>query len=399
MTEEEVVAIPREVMRNFVICKGYWIAYISCGLTRTTPNLERPHGDQFIVLLHYNRLGRTAVQAHHQLKKVHVSEVGWFKKFDSVNYRLKDIQRSGSSVVHTRASILRAVQANSKNCVQKWSAKIGASRETVCRALHANDKSPKRPRVVPRDLTRAQLKKRADTCTLLLDRAADTQRTRFITPKMKSGSRTMILTTLSNDMMSIKILSLLRSGQPMAVLVLLLRRTSVLRDPWRRWDCRLHFLMQGSRGDGVQSSCQSHNGGQNLVLDEQHETTLCENHPVKAEVPRDGVDTPSTVFPEHLSMQFPRISKSGKFLSWMELQEPQGRGVRTANLDRDQASRLLEERTRTTAGTIENDRENTGKVDRDCRNCCHEVKTLKKYYYLCVTQYLAFNKLKTVTKC
>ena len=55
-----------------------------------------------------------------------------------------------------------------------------SSRENVRRALYENGKSSKRPRVVRHNLTPEQLKKRVDTCTLLLDRAANTQWTCFI---------------------------------------------------------------------------------------------------------------------------------------------------------------------------------------------------------------------------
>ena len=46
--------------------------------------------------------------------------------------------------------------------------------------LDENSKGPKRPRVILCDLTPAQLKNQVDTCTLLLDRAVNTQWTRFI---------------------------------------------------------------------------------------------------------------------------------------------------------------------------------------------------------------------------
>ena len=66
------------------------------------------------------------------------------------------------------------------------------------------------------------------------------------------------------------------------------------------------------------------------------------NHQAKAEEPRNGVAAPSTVFPGRLTLRFPCISMLEKLLSRTVLQEPQGRGVHTANLDCDQTSRLLE---------------------------------------------------------
>ena len=82
-------------------------------------------------------------------------------------------------------------------------------------------------------------------------------------------------------------------------------------------------------------------------------------HPAKAEKPRDGVPTPSTLFSGLLYVRFPCISRLGKLLSRTSLREPQVRGVRNADLDRDQASRLPAKRTRTTARMMDNNRENT----------------------------------------
>ena len=77
---------------------------------------------------------------------------------------------------------------------------------------------------------------------------------------------------------------------------------------------------------------------QNPAPDGQQETASCQNHPGRVGGPRDGVATPSTLFPGRLSVRFPRISKTGKLLSRTVLQELQGCRVRTADLDRDQAS-------------------------------------------------------------
>ena len=48
-------------------------------------------------------------------------------------------------------------------------------KETIRRVFQEKGKSIKRPRVVPHDLTPAQLKKHVDTCILLLDCTANTQ--------------------------------------------------------------------------------------------------------------------------------------------------------------------------------------------------------------------------------
>ena len=92
----------------------------------------------------------------------------------------------------------------------------------------------------------------------------------------------------------------------------------------------------------------------------------------KVEGSRDGVAIASTPFLGLLSVRFSCISKPGELQKRMTFREPQGSGVRTTYLDRVQISRLLEERTRTTAGAMENDRENARKVPRrsqECPNC------------------------------
>ena len=185
-------------------------------------------------------------------------------------------------------------------------------------------------------------------------------------------SRSKIPTTSSNGVTSNKMLSLFRSGQHISRkigCVSSAQRTGVLGNPWRRWNCRSHSLLQAIEGDGDR---QSHKTGQNPASDEQRETASCENHPPKAEGSRDGAATASTLFAGLLSVRFPWISKLGKLPPHTALQEPQGHGVRCAELDRDRVSRLLEERTRTTIvrtrEKYSDDRRNALVVDT-----CHEV--------------------------
>ena len=186
-------------------------------------------------------------------------------------------------------------------------------------------------------------------------------------PKMKNVSCTYP-TTPSSGVMLIRILSPLRSQERDVAFLSLLRSTTVVRSSeevklstplsfasnWRRWRSR---------------SLQSHTAEENPVRDEQRKTASCENHPAKGARPRDGVATSSTLFPGLLSARFPRNSKPGSRLSRMALHEPQRRGVRAEDLYRCQASRLLEERTRTTTRTMENNRENMQKVPRRSQHC------------------------------
>ena len=63
--------------------------------------LERTHGDQRTVLLHYHHLGCAIAQAHHQLEQVRASEAlsrkvcyRWSEELDSGDHSLKNSPRS-----------------------------------------------------------------------------------------------------------------------------------------------------------------------------------------------------------------------------------------------------------------------------------------------------------------
>ena len=117
--------------------------------------------------------------------------------------------------------------------MRKWSAETGASRKTVRRALRGM--SPKRPR----NVLMTQPKKRVDTFTLLLDRAADTQRTRFIIAQDEWWI------SYNNPNYSLEWCDVDQESEPVAkrqethgkkemLFLLLLRRTGTLGDPRRR---------------------------------------------------------------------------------------------------------------------------------------------------------------------
>ena len=128
--------------------------------------------------------------------------------------------------------------------VWKWSAETRALREAIRHPFHEKGKSPRRSKVVSRDPTLVQLKKRVDT--LLLDRAAETQRTCFIIAQDEKWI------SCDNPDHSLKRcdvdqdhdLIAKRWQERDAVFLLLLRKTRELVDPRRRWDCRLHSLLQ-----------------------------------------------------------------------------------------------------------------------------------------------------------
>ena len=214
-----------------------------------------------------------------------------------------------------------------------------------------DDKNPKRPRVVFRDLTPEQLKRRVEfICCLITPPKLNGFASSSL--KMKSGSRTINLSTTSNGVMSIKILSLLRRDGKKQILCFFFCWEGPVY--WRRWNYRLYSLLQATRGDRGR---QAH-----TVPDGQRQTASSENHPTKPKGPRDGVAVSFTLFPECGAVRISCISKPGKRMSQMVLKESQRRVVCIADLDRDHTSRLLEERTRTTARTMEDNRENTREV-------------------------------------
>ena len=59
---------------------------------------------------------------------------------------------------------------------------------------------------------------------------------------------------------------------------------------------------------------QLHTAGQTPAADGKREMPSCENHLARAEGSRDGVTTPSILFPRRFSMRFTCISKPGKLL-------------------------------------------------------------------------------------
>ena len=136
---------------------------------------------------------------------------------------------------------------------------------------------------------------------------------------------------------------------------LLLRTTSALGDPRRRWICRPHSLLRATRGDGNHSSHQSHTWTTRDRISQKSpakswRTSKCSGYPVHL-IPRTSFRAISVHFE-------PRNTSVAHGTS-----RTQGRGVRTADMDRDLASRLPEERTRTIANAMEN----TRKVPRRSR--------------------------------
>ena len=128
-----------------------------------------------------------------------------------------------------------------------------------------------------------------------------------------------------------------------AAFLLLLRRTSILGDPWRKWNYRLHSLLQETRGDGGQEFPQVTYGRAKYCSWWATQDHKRKSHSKSWMTWRWSGYT-STLFPGRLSVRFPCISKPRTVLLRRALQESQGNWVLSADLDRDQTSRLLEER-------------------------------------------------------
>ena len=145
-------------------------------------------------------------------------------------------------------------------------------------------------------------------------------------PKKKSESCTIVLITRSSGVTSIKIVSLFRP-------------TYIKREMLRFFFCSYgptfwEILGKGETVDSTLFRMQLEERVARIPASHKRQGKIlllmdnaCENHPEKAEGPRDGVDAPSTLFPGRFFIRFFKISKPGKLLPRAALQELQGRGV------------------------------------------------------------------------
>lgn len=122
-------------------------------------------------LLDYHRSGRSRREVTVLLQqqfgdKVPTSKwiTKWWKRFDEENYDLEDQQRSGRPRVAKRRPVLRALENQPNSSLRVLKRKTGTSHETVRRILREAGKVPKKPKIVPAELTTAQKKQRVDTC-------------------------------------------------------------------------------------------------------------------------------------------------------------------------------------------------------------------------------------------
>ena len=125
--------------------------------------------DQRTVLLHLHRLGKCCSSSSTQ-------EGSWLGSSLSrdVLHMVRYVpQPEGPATIRSNPSEF-----------EEWCAEVvGRDRsfkENRSSCPSREQQEPKSPRVVHRELIPAQLKKLVDTCTLLLDRTPNTQRTRFI---------------------------------------------------------------------------------------------------------------------------------------------------------------------------------------------------------------------------
>ena len=119
-------------------------------------------GNARAILLHSFRFGLPIFHAYENLLESEGENAPcqrtcytWYQLFSSGDYNLSDEPRSGAPLVHDRKAVLDVVDSNSKAGVRRVAAETDASRETVWGIFHGSRKKPKRPSLVPHELTDA----------------------------------------------------------------------------------------------------------------------------------------------------------------------------------------------------------------------------------------------------
>ena len=223
------------------------------------------------------------------------------------------------------------------------------------------------PRVVPYDLTPPQLKKRVDTRTLLLDRAVNTEWTRFTIARDEKW------TSYNNPDHFLEWCDVDQNPESVAKRSIHGKKEMlcffICPEGLVYWD----VCGEGETVDSTLICKQVKEMEARITPVTYDKAKSCSwwttRYRIIQKSPRKSWRTSRwNGYPIHpiprTCMRFSCISKPGKLVPRTALQEPQVPGISTADLNRDQASRLLEERTPETGKTMENNRENTRKVLR-----------------------------------
>jgi histone-lysine N-methyltransferase SETMAR len=95
----------------------------------------------------------------------------WFNRFADEDFELTDKPRSGRPPTADHDAVLHALEDNPDYSVRKLSAATGVPYSTVRRSLHEAGKVPKKPTLVPHELTHQQMNTRVEIATLNLHQA------------------------------------------------------------------------------------------------------------------------------------------------------------------------------------------------------------------------------------
>lgn len=97
----------------------------------------------------------------------------WYKRFKSGDMSLQIRSRSGRPCTMDLEALQQSVQSNPTTSTRRLSNELGASKDTIGRALHKLGKVNRRCREVPHDLNAQQAKNRVDVCKKLLENPKD----------------------------------------------------------------------------------------------------------------------------------------------------------------------------------------------------------------------------------
>lgn len=138
------------------------------------------NSDELIHLRHclfdYYRAGHSRHQATIEMQRQFGQEVPhrnwitkWWRHFENGETSLADKPRSGRPTTIDSHPVLQALENQPTSSLRSLERTTGVSRCTVSRILHNSGKVPRKPQVIPHDLTFGQKKQRVDTCVANLD--------------------------------------------------------------------------------------------------------------------------------------------------------------------------------------------------------------------------------------